>query len=71
MQTQLSEIQQIIPELMSKSKSQIAKLDHTIKTQKEEIIIKEQNLNDGEHIQIVCIDHMWHNFLISGIFLIS
>lgn len=56
LQTQLSEIQQIIPELMSKSKAQIAKLDNTIKEQKEESRIMEQNLNDGENILgILCV----------------
>ena len=34
---------------MAKSKAQIAKLDGTIKEQKEEARIREQNLNDGEY----------------------
>lgn len=52
MQTQLSEIQQIIPELMSKSKAQISKLDNTIKTQKEEARVRERNLNDGKYSNV-------------------
>eukprot|EP00804_Cyclotella_cryptica_P016258 CCRYP_005737-RI/>CCRYP_005737-RI protein AED:0.08 eAED:0.08 QI:355/0.88/0.9/1/0.66/0.5/10/517/1306 len=46
LQTQLSEIQQIVPELMSKSKSQIAKLEATLQTQKEEAEEKEKILNE-------------------------
>ena len=65
MQSQLSEIQQIIPELMSKSKAQIAKLDNTIKTQQEEAKIKEQNLNDGEQSPFV-VDIKLNNFILSS-----
>ena len=55
---------------MSKSKSQIAKLDHTIKTQKEEMIIKEQNLNDGEQFRLcVLLFTCCNDFLIDGILL--
>lgn len=39
---------------MSKSKAQIAKLDNTIKTQKEEARVTEQNLNDGEFCTHAC-----------------
>jgi len=46
LQTQLSEIQQIVPELMSKSKSQITKLEAVIETQRQESHEKEQKLED-------------------------
>lgn len=46
LQTQLSEIQQIVPELMSKSKSQIQKLETVIQTQREEAAEKEKKLED-------------------------
>ena len=44
LQTQLSEIQQIVPELMSKSKSQITKLEAVIETQRQDAQEKEQAL---------------------------
>ncbi|EJK43724.1 hypothetical protein THAOC_37791 [Thalassiosira oceanica] len=46
LQTQLSEIQQIVPELMSKSKAQIQKLETVIQTQREEAAEKEKKLED-------------------------
>ena len=46
LQTQLSEIQLIVPELMSKSKSQISKLESVIQTQKNEAGKREQELKN-------------------------
>ena len=46
LQTQLSEIQQIVPELMSKSKSQIQKLESVIETQLTESEEKEKKLHE-------------------------
>jgi hypothetical protein len=46
LQTQLSEIQQIVPELMSKSKSQISKLESVIQTKKDEASKREKELKD-------------------------
>jgi len=46
LQTQLSEIQLIVPELMSKSKSQISKLESVIQTQKDEAGKREQELKN-------------------------
>lgn len=46
LQTQLSEIQQIVPELMSKSKSQIQKLETVIETQRDETEAKEKKMED-------------------------
>ena len=46
LQTQLSEIQQIVPELMSKSKSQIQKLETVIETQRYEMGEKEKKLEE-------------------------
>ncbi|KAL9184958.1 hypothetical protein ACHAXT_002735 [Thalassiosira profunda] len=46
LQTQLSEIQQIVPELMSKSKSQIQKLETVIETQRTESEEKEKKLRE-------------------------
>mmetsp|Transcript_33041 Transcript_33041/g.69347 ORF Transcript_33041/g.69347 Transcript_33041/m.69347 type:complete len:1474 (+) Transcript_33041:52-4473(+) len=46
LQTQLSEIQQIVPELMSKSKSQIQKLETVVETQRQEAEEKEEKLEE-------------------------
>ena len=46
LQTQLSEIQQIVPELMSKSKSQIQKLETVIETQRQESDEKEKKMEE-------------------------
>jgi hypothetical protein len=46
LQTQLSEIQQIVPELMSKSKFQIHKLESAIETQCQTSQEKEQSLTE-------------------------
>lgn len=46
LQTQLSEIQQIVPELMSKSKSQIQKLEAIVKTNQEEAAAREKKLEE-------------------------
>lgn len=46
LQTQLSEIQQIVPELMSKSKSQIQKLEQVVETQRQEAKEKEEKLEE-------------------------
>ena len=46
LQTQLSEIQQIVPELMSKSKSQIQKLETVVESQQQESEEKEKKLED-------------------------
>ena len=46
LQTQLSEIQQIVPELMSKSKAQIQKLETVIRTQRDEAAEKEKRLEE-------------------------
>ena len=46
LQTQLSEIQLIVPELMSKSKSQIAKLESVIQSQKEDALKREEELQE-------------------------
>jgi len=46
LQTQLSEIQLIVPELMSKSKSQIAKLESVILAQKADASKREEELKD-------------------------
>ena len=52
LQIQLSEIQQIVPELMSKSKSQIQKLEIVIETQRQEAEEREQKLsNDIEDLR--------------------
>ncbi len=56
LQTQLAEIQQIVPELMAKSKSQITKLEASIKTQKEEAEAKEKALQEGECVFLLCYD---------------
>jgi hypothetical protein len=45
LQTQLSDIQQIVPELMSKSKSQIQKLEMVVETQRKVAQEKEETLN--------------------------
>lgn len=46
LQTQLSEIQLIVPELMSKSKSQISKLESVIQAQKADASKREEELKD-------------------------
>jgi len=46
LQTQLSEIQQIVPELMSKSKSQIQKLETVVETQRHDAEEKEEKLEE-------------------------
>ncbi|KAL7553561.1 hypothetical protein ACHAWF_016859 [Thalassiosira exigua] len=46
LQTQLSEIQQIVPELMSKSKSQIQKLEGVLETQRQEAEEREIKLKE-------------------------
>jgi hypothetical protein len=46
LQTQLSEIQQIVPELISKSKFQIQKLELAIETQRQTSQEKEQSLTE-------------------------
>jgi len=46
LQTQLSEIQQIVPELMSKSKSQIQKLENAVELQRNESEEREKKLNE-------------------------
>ena len=46
LQTQLSEIQQIVPELMSKSKSQIQKLENAVEFQRNESEEREKKLNE-------------------------
>lgn len=46
LQMQLSEIQKIVPELMSKSKSQIQKLEGVIQTQKQDAERNEEDLRD-------------------------
>ena len=63
LQTQLSEIQQIVPELMSKSKSQIAKLEATVQSQKEEAEAKQKALNDGEILWCLCLYQLPNMFL--------
>lgn len=45
LQSQLSDIQQIVPELMSKSKSQIQKLEMVVETQRKVAQEKEESLN--------------------------
>ncbi|KAL7496542.1 hypothetical protein ACHAWT_005007 [Skeletonema menzelii] len=46
LQTQLSEIQLIVPELMSKSKSQISKLESVIQAQKDDAKKREEELKE-------------------------
>lgn len=55
LQTQLSEIQQIVPELMSKSKSQISKLEHSIQTQKHAAEEREKGLQEGKLLMCLCV----------------